>query len=122
MEISRQEYWNGLPFPPPGDLLEPGIQPLFSNPCLPCLLHCRQLFALGKSQDPLSMGFFRQEYWNGLPFPSPEDLPHPKIKPMSLMSPTLASRFFTANATSKAQTLNSSLFVVVQSLSQYNSL
>ena len=28
-------------------------------------------------QDPLSMGFSRQEYWSGLPFPSPGDLPNP---------------------------------------------
>ena len=34
-------------------------------------------------QAPLSMGFSRQEYWSGLAFPSPEDLPHPGIKPMS---------------------------------------
>ena len=27
MEFSRQEYWNGLPFPSPGDLLDPGIEP-----------------------------------------------------------------------------------------------
>ena len=32
-------------------------------------------------QVPLSMGFSRQEYWNGLPFPSPEDLPDPGIEP-----------------------------------------
>ena len=32
-------------------------------------------------QAPQSMGFPRQEYWNGLPFPSPEDLPNPGIKP-----------------------------------------
>ena len=32
-------------------------------------------------QAPLSMGFSRQEYWSGLPFPSPGDLPHPEIKP-----------------------------------------
>ena len=32
-------------------------------------------------QDPLSMGFFRQEYWSGLPFPSPGDLPDPGIEP-----------------------------------------
>ena len=37
-------------------------------------------------QAPLSMGFSRQEYWSGLPFPSPEDLPHLGIKPRS---PTL---------------------------------
>ena len=34
-------------------------------------------------QAPLSMGFSRWEYWNGLPFPSPEDLPNPGIKPGS---------------------------------------
>ena len=34
-------------------------------------------------QVPLSMGFSRQEYWNGLPFPPPGDLPHPGIKPRS---------------------------------------
>ena len=32
-------------------------------------------------QAPLSVGFFRQEYWSGLPFPSPGDLPHPGIEP-----------------------------------------
>ena len=32
-------------------------------------------------QAPLSMGFFGQEYWSGLPFPSPGDLPEPGIKP-----------------------------------------
>ena len=42
---------------------------------------------------PLSMGFSRQEYWSGLPFPPPGDPPDPGIKPMSLASPALASRF-----------------------------
>ena len=37
-------------------------------------------------QAPPSMGFSRQEYWSGLPFPSPGDLPDPGIKPRS---PTL---------------------------------
>ena len=35
-------------------------------------------------QASLSMGFSRQEYWSGLPFPSPRDLPDPGIKPRSL--------------------------------------
>ena len=35
-------------------------------------------------QTPLSMGFSRQEYWSGLPFPSPEDFPDPGIEPGSL--------------------------------------
>jgi len=34
-------------------------------------------------QTPLSMRFFRQEYWIGLPFPSPEDLPNPGAEPGS---------------------------------------
>ena len=42
----------------------------------------------------LSMGFPRQEYWSGLPFPSPEDLPNPGIDPMSLESPAFAGEFF----------------------------
>ena len=48
---------------------------------------------------PLSVGFSRQEYWSGLPFPSPADLPDPGIKPTSLMSPALAGRFFTSSST-----------------------
>ena len=43
-------------------------------------------------QIPLSMGFPRQEYWSGLPFPSPGDLPNPGTE---LASPALAGRFFT---------------------------
>ena len=38
------------------------------------------------SQAPLSMGFSRQEYWSGLPLPSPGDLFNPGVKPESLMS------------------------------------
>ena len=34
-------------------------------------------------QTPPSIGFSRQEYWNGVPFPSPEDLPDPGIEPGS---------------------------------------
>ena len=53
-------------------------------------------------QAPLSMQFFRQEYWSGLPCPPPGDLPDPGIKPASLMSPALAGRFFTIRATWEA--------------------
>ena len=49
--------------------------------------------------DFLSMVFFRQEYCQGLPFPSPGDLPDPGIEPTSLMSPELAGRFFTTSIT-----------------------
>ena len=53
-------------------------------------------------QAPLSMGFSRQEYWCGLPFPSPGDLPNSVIGPTSLMSPALVDRFFTTRASWKA--------------------
>ena len=45
-------------------------------------------------QAPLSMGFSRQEYWSGLPFPSPGDLPDPGIEPRS---PALQVDFCIAN-------------------------
>ena len=53
------------------------------------LLSCVRLFATPRTvayQAPQSMGFSRQEYWSGLPFPSPGDLPNPGIEPGS---PTL---------------------------------
>ena len=53
-------------------------------------------------QAPLSMGFPRQEYWSGLPFPPPEDLPDPGIKPMS---PALAGGFFTTELLGKPSIL-----------------
>ena len=46
-------------------------------------------------QAPLSMGFPRQEYLNGLPLPSPGDLPKPGIKPGSLATLALTGRLFT---------------------------
>ena len=45
-------------------------------------------------QAPLLMGFSQQEYWSGLPFPTPGDLLNPEIKPTSLASPALAGEFF----------------------------
>ena len=50
------------------------------------------------SQTPLSMGFSRQEYWSGLPFPSPEDLPDPGIKPRS---PALQAEALTSEPSGK---------------------
>ena len=49
-------------------------------------------------QAPLSMGFPRQEYWSGLSFPSPENLPDPWIEPMP---PVSASGFFTTEPPGK---------------------
>ena len=62
------------------------------------------LLPYDNSQAPLSMGFSKQEYWNGLPCPPPGDLPDPGIKPTSLMSPALVGEFFTSSATLEALT------------------
>ena len=73
--------------------------------CCAQLLSRVQLFAtLGTvlSQVPPSMGFSRQEYWSGLPFPPPGDLPDPVIEPTSLASPALTGRFSTTSATWEA--------------------
>ena len=51
---------------------------------------------------PLPKAFSRQEYWSGLPFPSPGDLPDPGIKPASLMTLALTGRFFTTSTTGEA--------------------
>ena len=96
MEFSRQKYWSELSFPSPEELPNPGTEPwspasqadslqfelqgLLSNP-----IDCGH-------QAPLSMGFLRQEYWSGWPFPSPGGLSDAGIEPTS---PALAGRFFT---------------------------
>ena len=45
-------------------------------------------------QSPLSMGFPRQEFWTGLLFPPPGDLSDPRIKPTSLLSPSLQADLY----------------------------
>ena len=65
--FSRQEYWSGLQYPPPGDL--------------PRGLHFSVVH-----------GIFQQEYWSELPFLPPGDFPEPGIEPAS---PTRADRFLT---------------------------
>ena len=63
-----------------------------------CVLSSVQLFATPWTlvyQIPLSMDFFRLDYWRGLTFPTPGDHPEPEIKPPSLVSPILAGGFIT---------------------------
>ena len=102
MGFFRQEYWSGLPFPSPGDLPNPVIE--LRSPALQAdaltseppgkpikmwkfkvkSLSCVWLFGTPWTvayQAPRSMNFPRQEYWSGLPFPSPGDLPNPGIEP-----------------------------------------
>ena len=110
--ISRQEHWSGWPFPSPGDLPDPGITPaspavaggsFTTEPPGKPLPNVVAVYSLGHvwlfatpgtvaCQTPLSMGFPRQEYWTGLPYPSPGDLPDPRIEPRS---PALARGFVT---------------------------
>ena len=62
------------------------------------MLICVQLCATPGTvthQAPQTMEFSRQEYWSGVPFPAPGDLPDPGTEPASLASPALAGGFFT---------------------------
>ena len=66
---------------------------------------CVQLFVSPWTvacQAPLSMGFSKQRYQNGLPFPPPGDPPDPVIEPTSFMSLALAGGFFTTSTTWEA--------------------
>ena len=61
---------------------------------------------------PLSMGFPRQEYWSGLPIPSPGDLADPGIEPTS---PALAGGFFTTEPLGKPQVFFSPSVIIIVS-------
>ena len=65
-----------------------------------CLTLCNLMDC--SSPAPLSKVLSRQEYWNGLPFPSQGDLPEPGIEPVSPVSPALAGGFFTSESTGKS--------------------
>ena len=115
MRFSRQEDWNGLPCPPPGDLPNPGIKPILltsstweggffttKGTCSalkfydsPVTLRKEKLLSRVQliviiwtvaHQVFCPWGFSRQQYWSGLPFPSPGDLPNQGTEPRS---PTL---------------------------------
>ena len=68
-------------------------------------------------QSSLTMGFSRQEYWNGLSRPPPGDLPDPGIEPISLMSPALEGRFFATSTNWEAQKLFNPSLITVRSIS-----
>ena len=57
-------------------------------------------------EAPPSMGFSRQEYWSGLPFPSPGDLPNPGIEPRS---PTLQADALTSELPGKSNKIRFNL-------------
>ena len=124
MGFSKQEYWSGLPCPPPGDIPDPGIKPMslmfpalagrffttsttgkpnkpFAVHLLSRVQHFTIPWSIGR-QAARSMGFSRQEYQNGLPCPPSGDLPNPGIRPKSLMSLELVGGFSTTSATWEA--------------------
>ena len=87
------QWWIGI---------RPALSMLWLCVCmLSCFSHVHRFVILWivAHQAPLSMGFSRQEYWSGLSFPSPGDLPNPRIKRTSLMSSALIGRFLTTSPT-----------------------
>ena len=80
----------------------------WSNRCLMCVcvLSCVWLLVTPWTlapQAPVSMEFSRKEYFSGLSFPTPGDLPNPGIEPTSLVSPVLAGGFFITVSPGKPQ-------------------
>ena len=85
--------------------LRPEVSPWTgAAPLYPLIVKCQSLSLVRFSatpwtvprQDPLSMGFSRQEYWSALPCPSPGDLPNPGTEPRSLKSPAWVDGFLTS--------------------------
>ena len=78
------------------------VMKVIGEPCMHAqLLTHVQLFAIPRTiaqQTSSSTGFTKQEYWSGLPFPSPGGLPDPEIESKS---PALAGRFFTTEPPGK---------------------
>ena len=126
MGFSKQESWSWLPFPPPGGLPNPGIKHISYDCCtcrriiyhehslvaqtVKCLPAVRELLLSRLSrvqlcvtperaahQAPPSLGLSRQEYWSGLPCPSPGGLPNPGIEPVSPLCCALAGSFSTTD-------------------------
>ena len=101
MGFPRQNKWSSLLFPSPGHLPDPRLEPSFpalagrffttepqGKPAESESVSCSVVSDSATSrivarQAPLPMGFSRQEYWSGLPFPSPGDLPNPGVAPWS---------------------------------------
>ena len=79
-----------------------GGRSLYDRACMLSSFSDIQLFVTLRTvthQASLSMEFSRLKYWSELSCPPPGDLPHPGIKPASLMSPTSTGRFCTASTT-----------------------
>ena len=81
--------------------------------CAQSLSHVRLFVTLWTvaCQAPLSMGFSRQEFWSGLPFSPPGDIPDSGIKPSYLKSSALAGRFFTTEPPGKPFKCQEDLYI-----------
>ena len=107
MAFPRQEYWRGLPCPPPGDLPDQGIEPtslmsptvadgFFTIAAAAKLLQSCPTLCDPVNSSPAGSpvpGVSRQEYWSELPSPPPGDLPDQGTEPTSLMFSASAGRF-----------------------------
>ena len=88
--------------PPPAVTPHAPQPPALSVSMWACVLQSGPLSAtleIVALQAPLSTGLSRQDCWSGLPCPPPGDLPDPGTESSSLMSPALASKFFTTSCT-----------------------
>ena len=77
-----------------------------------CPNHCDTIDYIA-CHAPLSVGFPRKEFWSGLPFPSPWDLPDQGIEPISFAFPALAGRFFTTESPGKFYLFKEPVFVLL---------
>ena len=126
MRFSRQEYRSGLPFPSPGDLPNPGIEPRSPSlqadalPSEPPETHKVKVKSLSRVrlsatpwtvayQAPPSMELSKQVYWSGLPFPSPGDLPDPEIESRSLV---LQADFLLSEPPGKPMQMNLKIIIL----------
>ena len=107
------DFWCPLAFP---ECMPLSYLQVFQNLCCAkSLQSCPTLCSsIDCSQTRLSMEFSREEYWSGLPFPSPGDLPDPGTE---CMSPALTGGFFTTSANREATSYLDFLFCVSPSFS-----
>ena len=75
----------------------------YSETCVLSRIRLFEILWTVACQALLSMGFSSQEYWSGLPLPTPEDIPDPGIKSTSPATPALGGGFFTTGPPGKSR-------------------
>ena len=148
MEFSRQECWSGLPFPSTEDLPDPGVWTTISYICLlhcwwiiypakPWSMQAKVLTLCVQSvvqsvscvwlfvflwtmahQASLSVGFSWQEYWSGLPFPSPGVFPTQRLNLLCLLYWQLGSLLLGSPRKPQAIKQLSAIIIIHNSLPQ----